>query len=619
MAEINPSVNREFMPRSALHEAARAYGSYGWPIFPITPGAKTPLTKNGFKGSSTDLNQIDVWWTQWPDANIGLDCGAAKIGVIDVDQNDSLRSLPELPRTFTVATPRGGKHAYFLGSCRSSASKLAPGVDTRGIGGYTLLPPSMVDGKQYVEISDAECATIPGWINERLTAENAPRQGQVGEVDWEETSAFMAQRRQCVKGERNDWTYKTAAELADRGVGEDDALRLLTEWNERNTPPLEPDEISLACYSGYRNRQNPIGIGPSGEPPRRNIDMTKFAKVDEIAAKRNKFHVFTEAEQDALPEPVWLIPDILPDRTSVALLGASGHHKSTLAVDINLSVATGVPIFGRTALRQGWVAYGALEGKDGIGKFRRPAWRLHHGHEGEIKFGLMDAPRMAFPGEFEEFIKAIDEKSDEWGGPPALITIDTMLKSMVGWKADEQGSSLYIDKIEALIYRYDCSVISIVHPGKDASRGILGSQNFVNGLDSHLKIEFDEDTSVATFTVLQHKDFSKPMKSFYLDVIKVGPGMVLRDRISAPAHKESPYSGARVGAALEALKAKSGGSPVRLRVLAIQMTPRLEADDEDAYEQEVRKTERALRKSSQGSLAPYVDENTNLWRVPDVD
>jgi hypothetical protein len=247
------------------------------------------------------------------------------------------------------------------------------------------------------------------------------------------------------------------------------------------------------------------------------------------------------------------------------------------------------------------------------------AWEMHRGIE-DLKtgFGLTRAPRMARSGEFEEFIDSIKRTSDAQGSAPALITIDTMLKSMVGWKSDDVGSGEYIDRCETLIDVFGCSVLSICHPGKDASRGILGSQNFVNGLDTHLRNVFDEQQSVLTFTVMQHKDFSKPMQPFYLDVIKVGPGMVLRDRALPPARKDNPYSGAHVGAALEALNAKSGGSPVRLRVLATQMTPRLEADDEDAYEQALRKTERALRKASQGALGPYID-GQELWRLPDVD
>ena len=44
-----------------------------------------------------------------------------------------------------VRTPSGGAHAWFrsTGTIRNSASKIAPGVDTRGDGGYVIAPPSM--------------------------------------------------------------------------------------------------------------------------------------------------------------------------------------------------------------------------------------------------------------------------------------------------------------------------------------------------------------------------------------------------------------------------------------------------------------------------------------------
>ena len=33
---------------------------------------KSPLTPNGFKDASADLDQICTWWTQWPDALVGV-------------------------------------------------------------------------------------------------------------------------------------------------------------------------------------------------------------------------------------------------------------------------------------------------------------------------------------------------------------------------------------------------------------------------------------------------------------------------------------------------------------------------------------------------------------------
>ena len=51
----------------------------------------------------------------------------------------------------TVLTPRGGMHLYFkhVDGLGCTAGTLGPGIDTRGDGGYVLLPPSVVEGRGY--------------------------------------------------------------------------------------------------------------------------------------------------------------------------------------------------------------------------------------------------------------------------------------------------------------------------------------------------------------------------------------------------------------------------------------------------------------------------------------
>ncbi len=53
-----------------------------------TPGcadaAKHPRTAHGFHDAATEASQIQRWWTQWPNTNIGLRTGDGII-VLDVD------------------------------------------------------------------------------------------------------------------------------------------------------------------------------------------------------------------------------------------------------------------------------------------------------------------------------------------------------------------------------------------------------------------------------------------------------------------------------------------------------------------------------------------------------
>lgn len=135
------------MAYSKLHQAARDYASKGWPVFPLQVGSKIPLANSaGFKDATTDLAQIDAWWAEG-DWNIGFEPEQAGLCVVDVDLG-GIYTDPECRHV--VLTPGNGKHFYYAGSLPPTASKVAPKVDTRGLASYILLPPSCINGIEYV-------------------------------------------------------------------------------------------------------------------------------------------------------------------------------------------------------------------------------------------------------------------------------------------------------------------------------------------------------------------------------------------------------------------------------------------------------------------------------------
>jgi putative DNA primase/helicase len=140
---------------TSLMDAALAYAAKGIPVFPCknTPENeathKTPLTKSGFKDATTDPKQIERWWSRRPDALIGMPTGKASgFDVLDLDAKKGKNGLDQVPDweslTPTIAaTQNGGAHLYFKADgVTCSADKIAPGVDTRGDGGYVIIPPS---------------------------------------------------------------------------------------------------------------------------------------------------------------------------------------------------------------------------------------------------------------------------------------------------------------------------------------------------------------------------------------------------------------------------------------------------------------------------------------------
>jgi hypothetical protein len=95
----------------------------GQKIFPCKSNGKKPLTPRGFKDASSDAGVITTWWSNYPDANIGLCTGKdANLIVVDIDVKkhaggmESLQALEaefETLDTLVVTTPSGGWHYYF--------------------------------------------------------------------------------------------------------------------------------------------------------------------------------------------------------------------------------------------------------------------------------------------------------------------------------------------------------------------------------------------------------------------------------------------------------------------------------------------------------------------------
>jgi hypothetical protein len=151
-------------------------------VFPLRVGEKAPATSSGFKDATTDLHQIEKWWTRTPTANIGVRTG--RLVVIDVDTKDGVDGWENwfalvdehatgYPDTFEVGTPSGGGHFYFTSTVeiRNSAKKLTAGVDVRGVGGYVVAPPSRLSDVGVYELERRlPVAPLPEWLCRLLTA-----------------------------------------------------------------------------------------------------------------------------------------------------------------------------------------------------------------------------------------------------------------------------------------------------------------------------------------------------------------------------------------------------------------------------------------------------------------
>lgn len=156
---LGAAAERLTPPRPAVTTLAAAlwYAQQGLHVFPIQQGQKIPHPRTrGCKDATTDPQTIHEWWARWPGSNVAIATGH----VVDVIDFDGLPGHLAWTQRFgdgwggldilaTASTPRpGGVHKYIASTGkRGNKAALLPGVDVRGLGGYVLAAPSVLDDR----------------------------------------------------------------------------------------------------------------------------------------------------------------------------------------------------------------------------------------------------------------------------------------------------------------------------------------------------------------------------------------------------------------------------------------------------------------------------------------
>ena len=615
---------------SERHAMARLYAEANIPVFPCKVNGKEPITPNGFYDATTDLAIIDRWWGE-DDYNLAISPGQNNLFVVDIDPGADLSLLSRLPGTYTIRTPRDGYHLYYEGTGKSTASKLAQHVDTRSIGGYVLVPPSIVGGIGYRVETEAEYAPLPSWILPCLATADAPVKAA---TDVEDLPANIERARKrlsyLVKTEDvategcggDERTYKLCCEMLDLGLSATAAQDLIEElWNPYCSPPWMPEELALKLENAGKFRQNEVGAYGVGNPQEIFSEAVSKLTGPDTPEKLSRFHFKDEGELDDEPDPQWIVKELISERSTVMLYGQSGSYKSFLVLDICLSVAMGLPAFGSDT-KPGLVFYAALEGKAHLKKARR-AWRVLKGVQGKIEnFFVGRAPMVAIDAEVQEFGDEIVRRCA--GRKPAIIVIDTLSKSMAGLNEnDAADANRYITFCDSLVETFGCTVISVHHSSdKTEGRGARGSSAFKAGFDTVLEVKAHKATKAVSVYVEKHKDAEEREKPWTFEGRITGASLTF-EATTADAHKlltgdSKEVTPKTVGAALKGLGAFGEPAGVTTAVLATQITPARENESVEERAAAIARTGRLLTAEAKGALEGYVTKQGKafIWHLP---
>jgi len=175
---------------------------------------------------------------------------------------EALRGAMEVPEGPVSQTGSGGQHLFFRapGLTPPNNTRLIPGCDFRGEGGFVVLPPSVSDSGPYVwlpgmALGEIPLPTLPDAYLEAIRGATGSR-----------TTQEAALQPINTKGRRNDQTFSLAYNSLKGGMPAQDALAHVLLFASNCIPPLNEKEARRSFDSALQRVGNVFGRIPDKTP-----------------------------------------------------------------------------------------------------------------------------------------------------------------------------------------------------------------------------------------------------------------------------------------------------------------------------------------------------------------
>lgn len=323
--------------------------------FPLPHGKKYPPLVKRFYDLAVPAAQYE------PDGTHNTGVSTTGLLVVDVDVqkggSDALDTLEmtydALPRTYTVKTPRGGEHRYYRPphDVANSQGKLGKGIDVRGFHGFVVGAGSWTEktdssDEGFYEVAvDAPIADAPQWLVglcDRPLEREQQDEPNAEDLDSPQAVARATEYLQgadpAVQGAGgDDHTFRTIAATLDFGVSRETAADLLhAHWNERCSPPWQPDELERKIENAWQYRGSAVGSVDAKQefdawvPPPSGVDARDADLYDDGTIEPRR----------------WLYGRALIRGKVTAMVAPPGVGKSTFTMQMAVSLASGKDILG---------------------------------------------------------------------------------------------------------------------------------------------------------------------------------------------------------------------------------------------------------------------------------
>lgn len=519
----------------------------------VTFVEKRPYTSNGLNGATKSQRIIDIWFgARHPNAAVGIPTGE-NLGawVLDLDRHgdrDGHTWLAEmeakhgkLPETARASTANGGTHIFFkhVDGVRNRAA-IAPGVDTRGGGGYILAPGSvMSDGRRYQWLNHdgfdlPEFADAPDWLLDLVVAKEPAPQPAPAEP-YRHTrgdNAVYVERAveaECNKaasapvGERGQQLFASACALGEfvaagalsRGDAESMLMAAATssgvlakdgEKSTRNRikrgldkTQNSPRQIPAPAYendnwpvdtSGLLKSKDKKKETPTVNAPAADAPPAPDEQPPTEPKKRERFEKtwFDDIVEEAAKETI--IKGALGVGEFTTIAGLPGTGKSVIVTDMACHIAAGMEWHGRK-IKPGLVVYVAAERKK-LTERRMMAFRKHH--------GVKDVPLLVLGGRLDmtrnlddarALITVIREAEIETGQKCVWVIIDTLTRVFgAGDQNASKDMSKFVQSCDEILAETKAHVTAIHHTGWTGERG-KGAIDLDGAVDASFLVKKD--------------------------------------------------------------------------------------------------------------------------------
>lgn len=449
--------------------------------------------------------------------------------------------LPE--GVIAVESQGKDRHLYFANEgghgCSAGRLKANCETDVKAIGGFVIAPSAIRihDGRRYGERAslDALIAAYKGGrlvpvpsfvvqaIGDKSTANSSLserdvqtiaddlRQTELPDgatlldpildgVDWDKlVSRYDGLRKAIEHGDRSDTRYHlaralkrerpeaTPAEFAaivlerpdECGAFVEDDKPSQGEFNWRN---LARDFSRAEAVPGSDGSAFDAVDGDEDEPgidtgkERSDVASFAFELEHDVAAK-------------AKP-PVWLVHEILEERTLSVLYGQPNSGKSLVLLDMLFHIAAGKPWRERD-VKRGCVLYLAVEGPNGTAR-RSKAWRVHHAIADDVRLPLafirVGVNLYANERDAKKIVAAVSQLEKVTGLPCVAVAIDTLSAVTPGMDQNNEMGT-FVKHCRKVLEGTKAAVIVVHHDGKDQSRGMRGGSELLGAVDSTMLVK----------------------------------------------------------------------------------------------------------------------------------